>query len=121
MSPEQAIHTKGLCKSFGKNEVLRKCSLTVEKGTIYGFLGINGAGKTTMFKILTGLLTPTMGEILPFSVLSFVEKRKEDRLQMATLSLSLCIWGYPLVLGTVSKSCRQRNAPNQNTEKSKKD
>lgn len=37
MSTEQAIHTKGLCKSFGKNEVLRKCSLTVEKGTIYGF------------------------------------------------------------------------------------
>ena len=63
MSTEQAIHTKGLCKSFGKNEVLRKCSLTVEKGTIYGFLGINGAGKTTMFKILTGLLTPTLGEI----------------------------------------------------------
>ena len=63
MSTEQAIHTKGLCKSFGKNEVLRKCSLTVEKGTIYGFLGINGAGKTTMFKILTGLLTPTLGEV----------------------------------------------------------
>lgn len=63
MSTEQAIHTKGLCKSFGKNEVLRKCSLTVEKGTIYGFLGINGAGKTTMFKIITGLLTPTLGEV----------------------------------------------------------
>ena len=63
MSTEQAIHTKGLCKSFGKNEVLRKCSLTVEKGTIYGFLGINGAGKTTMFKILIGLLTPTLGEV----------------------------------------------------------
>ena len=38
-------------------------TLTVEKGTIYGFLGINGAGKTTMFKILTGLLTPTLGEV----------------------------------------------------------
>lgn len=60
MSTEQAIHTKGLCKSFGKNEVLRKCSLTVEKGTIYGFLGINGAGKTTMFKILDGVVNKNM-------------------------------------------------------------
>lgn len=63
MTTEWAIVTKGLYKSFGENEVLRDCSLAVEQGTIYGFLGINGAGKTTMFKILTGLLTPTMGEV----------------------------------------------------------
>lgn len=35
--------------------------MTVDKGTIYGFLGVNGAGKTTIFKLLTGLLKPTMG------------------------------------------------------------
>lgn len=63
MSTEWAIYTKGLYKSFRENEVLRNCSLGVKRGTIYGFLGINGAGKTTMFKILTGLLTPTMGEV----------------------------------------------------------
>ena len=63
MSTELAIYTKGLYKSFGEKEVLRDCSLTVEKGTVYGFLGINGAGKTTMLKILTGLLSPTMGEV----------------------------------------------------------
>ncbi|MBO1001214.1 ABC transporter ATP-binding protein [Pseudogracilibacillus auburnensis] len=63
MSTEWAIRTKGLYKSFGKNEVLCNCSLAVERGTIYGFLGINGAGKTTMFKILTGLLIPTKGEV----------------------------------------------------------
>ena len=63
MSTAWAIKTKGLCKSFGGKEVIRDCSLTVEEGTIYGFLGINGAGKTTVFKMLTGLLTPTMGEV----------------------------------------------------------
>ena len=34
-----------------------------KKGSIYGLIGVNGAGKTTMFKILTGLLTPTLGEV----------------------------------------------------------
>lgn len=37
--------------------------MSVERGTIYGFLGKNGAGKTTVFKILLGLLKPTMGEV----------------------------------------------------------
>lgn len=63
MSTEWAIYTKNLSKSFGQKEVLNNCSLTVERGTIYGFLGVNGAGKTTMFKILTGLLSPTIGEV----------------------------------------------------------
>lgn len=37
--------------------------MNVQKGTIYGFLGANGAGKTTVFKILSGLLIPTMGKV----------------------------------------------------------
>lgn len=37
--------------------------MSVKRGTIYGFLGKNGAGKTTVFKILLGLLKPTMGEV----------------------------------------------------------
>jgi ABC-type multidrug transport system ATPase subunit len=36
--------------------------MSVEQGLIYGFLGMNGAGKTTVFKILTGLLKPSTGE-----------------------------------------------------------
>lgn len=55
------VETKGLTKSFSGKEVIQNCNMTVEKGTIYGFLGKNGAGKTTMFKLLLGLLQPTMG------------------------------------------------------------
>lgn len=62
MNDELAIHVKGLYKNFGANEVLKNCSMSVEQGTIYGFIGANGEGKTTLFKILTGLLKPTMGE-----------------------------------------------------------
>lgn len=62
MVTDLAVRTKSLCKAFGGNEVIRNCTLNVERGTIYGFLGVNGAGKTTVFKILTGLLYPTMGQ-----------------------------------------------------------
>ncbi len=59
---ETAVTIRGLTKTFGGREVIRNCSMTVEKGSIYGFLGKNGAGKTTVFKILLGLLQPTAGE-----------------------------------------------------------
>lgn len=59
---ESAVTIRGLTKAFQGREVIHNCSMTVEKGTIYGFLGKNGAGKTTVFKILLGLLQPTVGE-----------------------------------------------------------
>lgn len=58
-----AIQTTHLAKSFGDNEVIKDCSMCIEEGTIYGFLGANGAGKTTVFKLLTGLLTPDFGDV----------------------------------------------------------
>lgn len=62
MSNELAISTKQLTKIFHGKEVIRGCNMTVEKGSIYGFVGKNGAGKTTVIKMLLGLLKPTMGE-----------------------------------------------------------
>ena len=58
-----AIAIHGLSKVFNGNEVIQNCNMTIEKGTIYGFLGANGAGKTTVFKMLTGLLSPTTGNM----------------------------------------------------------
>lgn len=63
MSLKVAIQTNHLVKCFGTNEVIKDCSMRIEEGTIYGFLGANGAGKTTVFKLLTGLLTPDSGGI----------------------------------------------------------
>lgn len=57
------IETSNLTKTFLSKEVIKGCNMSVEKGTIYGFLGANGAGKTTVFKLLSGLLTPTMGKV----------------------------------------------------------
>lgn len=63
MSNQTAIQTKHLVKCFGANQVIKDCSMCIEQGTIYGFLGANGAGKTTVFKLLTGLLTPDSGSV----------------------------------------------------------
>jgi ABC-2 type transport system ATP-binding protein len=57
-----AIEVKGLSKSFGGREVVHDLSMQVKRGSIYGFLGPNGSGKTTTIRMLCGLLTPDSGE-----------------------------------------------------------
>jgi ABC-2 type transport system ATP-binding protein len=61
-NPDIAIDVHGLTKSFGSRVVVRDLSMQVKKGTIYGFLGPNGSGKTTTIRMLTGLLTPDKGD-----------------------------------------------------------
>ncbi|ABE39029.1 ABC transporter ATP-binding protein [Rhodopseudomonas palustris] len=57
-----AIDVKGLTKSFNGREVVHDLSMQVKRGSIYGFLGPNGSGKTTTIRMLCGLLTPDSGE-----------------------------------------------------------
>jgi ABC-2 type transport system ATP-binding protein len=57
-----AIDVRGLSKSFEGREVVHDLSMQVKRGTIYGFLGPNGSGKTTTIRMLCGLLTPDRGE-----------------------------------------------------------
>jgi len=56
-----AIQTEGLSKQFGRNEVLRELGFAVPQGAIYALVGANGAGKTTMIKLLMNILRPTAG------------------------------------------------------------
>ena len=60
-SPDIAIEVEGLTKSFGDRVVVRDLSMRVKRGSIYGFLGPNGSGKTTTIRMLCGLLTPDSG------------------------------------------------------------
>jgi ABC-2 type transport system ATP-binding protein len=56
------IETKNLTKKFGDFTAVDNISFSVEKGEIFGFLGANGAGKTTAMRMLCGLSIPTSGQ-----------------------------------------------------------
>jgi ABC-2 type transport system ATP-binding protein len=75
-----AIETEALTKTFGDFTAVDEISISVEKGKIFGFLGANGAGKTTAMKMLTGLLAPTSGKALVsgFDVYSESESIKKN-------------------------------------------
>ena len=62
MTSDIVIDVHGLTKSFNGHIVVRDLSMQVRRGSIYGFLGPNGSGKTTTIRMLCGLLTPDQGE-----------------------------------------------------------
>lgn len=61
MEQRIAVTTNHLCKEFDGKPVLRNIAIRVEQGEIYGILGANGVGKTTLLKLIAGLLEPTEG------------------------------------------------------------
>src|ERR1700739_568256 len=62
ISPDIAISAQGLVRRFGQVVAVNDVSFTVRRGEIFGFLGPNGSGKTTVIKMLTGLLPLSGGE-----------------------------------------------------------
>ena len=61
-----AIETRSLTKIYGHKAAVKQLELKVREGEIYGFIGRNGAGKSTTLKMLCGIASPTEGEILLF-------------------------------------------------------
>lgn len=78
------ISASNLTKTFLGKEVIRNCTFSVERGSIYGFLGRNGAGKTTVLKLLLGLLKPSAGTA---SVLGLDSVRDNEAILRRTGSL----------------------------------
>lgn len=76
----KAIICKDLTKQFGDFKAVDKISFEVSEGEIFGFLGANGAGKTTAMRILCGLSYPTSGEakVAGFDVYKEQEKIKKN-------------------------------------------
>jgi ABC-2 type transport system ATP-binding protein len=77
-SPDIAINVEGLSKSFGGRAVVQNLSMQVKRGSIYGFLGPNGSGKTTTIRMLCGLLTPDAGE---GTCLGYDIRREADKIK----------------------------------------
>ncbi len=76
---ENVIESSGIGKNFGETRALKDISFSVEESEIFGFIGPDGAGKTTLFRIITTLLLPDKGEIKVIGMdcaLKFKEIRK---------------------------------------------
>lgn len=73
---EVLVQTNNLTKWYGKHKVINNVNLSVKKGEIYGLIGRNGAGKTTILRLISGLSYPTEGNIYLF------EKNNHDMIYM---------------------------------------
>lgn len=58
----EIINTINLTKIYGKTKAVNNINLSVKEGEIFGFIGLNGAGKTTAIRMLLGMISPTSGE-----------------------------------------------------------
>ncbi|MHC6530058.1 ABC transporter ATP-binding protein [Vibrio proteolyticus] len=76
---EYAIQASNVSKQFGDFTAIEGINLNVPKGSIYGFLGPNGCGKSTTIRVLTGLLSPSMGEV---DVLGLQIPRQSEALRL---------------------------------------
>jgi ABC-2 type transport system ATP-binding protein len=80
MKNKNVIQVKNLTKKFGDFTAVNKISFEIKQGEIFGFLGANGAGKTTAMKMLIGISTPTSGEakVADFDVYKNPENIKKN-------------------------------------------
>lgn len=94
---DTVIKTEQLTKKYGKQTVVNKVNLHVKKGRIYGLLGRNGAGKTTIMKMMLGLTTTTAGNVEIFGkTINGNEKRIYSRIGAIIETPG----GYPNLTGT---------------------
>ena len=86
---EYAIQTWNLTKIYGSNTVVNNVNMCVREGDIYGFVGENGAGKTTVMKMIMGLSSPTSGKFTIMNDSNIIAQRKKMGCTIETPSLYL--------------------------------
>ncbi len=101
---EYLLSTNGLTKQFGKHKAVNHVNLHVKKGAIYGFIGRNGAGKTTFLKMISGLSKPTYGEIEMFGYKN--EELKNVRSRISCLIEAPGLYGNMSAYENLAVKCR---------------
>ncbi len=73
---EYVLKTENISKVYGTHRAVNRISMNIEKGAIYGFIGKNGAGKTTFMRMVAGLATPAEGSMELFGSKDLEKQRK---------------------------------------------
>jgi ABC-2 type transport system ATP-binding protein len=90
MSQDFAIETQGMTRVFAGVNAVENLQLAIPRGSIFGFLGPNGCGKSTSIRMLTGLLRPTSGDIRVLGeTLPGAEEKLRRRIGYMTQKFSL--------------------------------
>lgn len=105
MSQSAAIVTKGLTKMYSDGMAVNGLDLEVQKGSIYGFLGLNGAGKTTTIKMLLNIVYPSSGSGRVLG-LDIVDQTVQIKEKVAYVSEEPILYEYMKVSELVD-FCRQ--------------
>ena len=80
MSTDRSLEIKGVSKRYGDTVALQDLGLEVRAGELFGFVGRNGAGKTTAMRIVLGVLAPDAGEVRWDGVpLDFAARRRSPK------------------------------------------
>lgn len=101
---EYLLSTSGLTKQFGHHKAVNNVDLHVKKGAIYGFIGRNGAGKTTFLKMISGLSKATSGEIEMFGYKN--EELKHVRSRISCLIEAPGIYGNMSAYDNLAIKCK---------------
>ena len=84
--PQYILQTKELCKEFAHTAAVNRVSMNIQQGDIYGFIGENGAGKTTFMRMVAGLAHLAQSSYLGRKIC-----RPEGTILVARLKTPLCI------------------------------
>ena len=116
-SAKPVIHIEQLCRHFGSFVAVDHLSFSIEKGSVIGLLGANGAGKTTAIRIMTGLLRPTSGSI-EIAGIDVLRHPRELRRRIGYVSQKFSLYGdltafenlefYAAVYGLLRGQVKQR-------------
>lgn len=101
---EILLGTRDLTKQFGRQKAVDRVSLHIRKGAIYGFIGRNGAGKTTFLRMISGLAKPDSGEIEMFGYRG--KELKEIRSRVGCLIEGPGIYGSMTAAENLEVKCR---------------
>lgn len=82
---DKILEINNISKSYNGQKVLDNLSLTINKGDIYGLIGINGSGKTTLIRIITGLAFPKEGTIKLYGIDSKDKKINEVKRKISAI------------------------------------